>query len=409
MDHALSKLRAEHLLLSPLLVPFRIAHQLPIIYDNAINGYDVDIPASKRETSRVVKPSDQTFFEGGLNHYQVMCIRFNRKEFPDLYKKMPMRIREWAFRHFKNEKAIKIATAANKTDILNTLHSTPIRNVLGRYDHIIYIIPEECDILAVLDHYTCDGGILFDMVKSFFNTNVSRPPFPKYQYIPFVSEAMDIEYAFRTGMNYLEYPSQIKRFKHELDTSSKIIKKSDMDGKWDRWHNYAECILNIFERFEGNEDALGEPFHVIHGGQSLPVSHTTVPSHLYVFITIGIDTDVSFGNNRIGGINVSVKCPHRHLERKYRREYVASQIEIQCTEHFTDALVSYDVLRGFNTGWLRKLFSDNINVVLTSFKVPLIHRGGFGGFMGSASHPHMYVNSMTDDTATNISYSTNWF
>ena len=411
MDHALSKLRLEHLVLSPFLIPFRMAHQLPILYDNTINGYDVNIPASKMETARTIKPSDVTFYEDKLKNYQYMFAEYEKEEFLKISHGLSNRLRKWAVKHFKDKhrRAFKICYDYSSETVQKMIYSMPMSKLLNGYESIIFVCSENNRIIMLLDHYVCDGITLFNFINAQSNLTTPTPPFPNYYYIPFISDALLIEYLLRNGMGYLKYPSQIQNFNRDFLTPSfKIVRREDIDCEWNRWNNYGECLLNIFEKFEGVENALGESFiNPCTNNQS--IAHNAVPSHFNVFLTVGINTNTCFGNNRIGGIIVTVKRPDPHLDRTYRREDIAIQFKTQCTKHFTDAIVSYDMLRGFDTTIMREFGCNKIDIIFTSFKMPYSHKKGFGGFIGTESAPFMYISSKTSDTESTISYSTNWF
>ena len=368
---------------------------------------DTSVPASRNDQTRGIKPSDTSFAEERLVNYQCIYIGFDKKEFVRLYDGMVERLKKWSERHFKTNKAIRLYKGNNVKKVLRTIYTTPMCELLKGRDNVGFIMKESCQIIMLLDHFLCDGGVLFDFIRSICDLCVDLPPFPKYRYIPFVSDALTLEYSYRNGMNCFKYPSQINQCQPRIETFTKKITKEAFNGKWNRWNNYAECILNIFERFEGNDEALGDAFYTLDSCRTF-LKHQ-IPAYLHILITVGINTNVAFGNNRIGGIIVTVKRPDEHLHRNYRRQYIAEHFEKECTKNVSDAVTSYDLLRGFDTTLLREFGSNNIDVILTSFKMPLLHKESFGGFLGSYEKPMMYINSMTGDVSSIISYSTNWF
>lgn len=121
-----------------------------------------------------------------------------------------------------------------------------------------------------------------------------------------------------------------------------------------------------------------------------------------------------FGNNRIGGLMVRAERPDPTKSRNDRLDDLMDQFETQCTANVADIISSYDFMRGFDTGKIRKYFSANMfDVTFTSFRFMAdanhILKGGGGGFCGSLDSPYMYINSfVTTDRAT-VTYTTNWW
>ena len=79
-----------------------------------------------------------------------------------------------------------------------------------------------------------------------------------------------------------------------------------------------------------------------------------------VCLAVGIDTSQLFGNNRTGGILVRVVRPDTTKPREDRLKDIAAQFRVQCAARFSDAISSYDFMRGFDVGKIREYFSNNI-------------------------------------------------
>jgi hypothetical protein len=162
---------------------------------------------------------------------------------------------------------------------------------------------------------------------------------------------------------------------------------------------------------EGLRENLGT---VVYGSTTTPPITHPIPPHLNICLAAGIDTDCMFGNNRIGGILVHVVRPDPTKPRNERMEDLMEQFKTQCTENFTDAISSYDAMRGFDMGKVREYFSANVfDIAFTSFRfnadAPFILEGTRGGFCGKTDYPYMYINSFTTTDRSFISYSTNWW
>jgi len=132
--------------------------------------------------------------------------------------------------------------------------------------------------------------------------------------------------------------------------------------------------------------------------------------YLRVTITVGIDTDTEYGNNRIGGIIVLIKRPKDFATNttSHNIAQIADQFKIKITASYTDAMTSYDILRSYDTSFLReysrKTFTD---IIFTTYKVDGQQfsnlQQGIGGFFGKEN---FYINACTINDTCHFTYIT---
>jgi hypothetical protein len=413
------KLHVGHILVAPLVSTARIVTQIPVLLESIIDGRDTSIP-TLRGSSMNPRPSDVVFERDDWGSYQCATINLNPEWFNEmLVPNIEYRMDAWSNRWFGRSDTVKYTTFAGSLDQARQwLCGSAPSSILGDRSHIIIVIPKAYTILGMFDHYSCDGGPIFDMFKSIFDLpDVKSPPFPPYQYIPLLTDMVTTEFVCRVGLDSIVRPSLIRDFSPDRLTCTKsTIHKSDQPiDRWNRWGNYSECILRVFERFEGSRSDLGDPAFAGNtpntGSEPPPVARNK-PAYLRICLTAGIDTDCVYGNNRIGCIAVTIDRPTDTLSRLDRLNFIGDQFKSQCTANFCDAMSSYDLMRGFDMRFIRKFASSSIfDITFTSFRfdhdAPMM-KSGFGGFIGQVDHPYMYINSITTSDRSLLSYSTNW-
>jgi hypothetical protein len=136
--------------------------------------------------------------------------------------------------------------------------------------------------------------------------------------------------------------------------------------------------------------------------------------YVRVALNVGIETDSTFGNNRIGAIIVRIVRPPIHLTtHQSKLTCLMAQFTDLLTARYTDAVVTYDILRSYDTSMLRTLATtDLVDIYLTSMfaRAPLEDvDSALGAFIGrDYAYRFFYINSMTYDDVSNITYTTNW-
>lgn len=421
LQKATKKLNIGHIAIAPIVATARAAHQLPIIVDNLIQSRDTTQPTLRNKS--MCRPMDATFKDNRWSSYQCIGWNFTNEYFEKIGAEIPGRINRWSAKHFQSADACMVITidrahpaytsdsTTQYAEIIQWIKTTPPLIFLGTHTALTVLVPDHDMFIGVLDHYSCDGSILFDYFLYVLDVHDTQPPppLPKYQYIPLLTDAITTEYCARNLINAWKRPAQITTHSSELVGSRHILRKADA-YEWSRWGNYAECVLRIFERLEGTRENLGT---AVHGTVASPPITQAAPPHFNICLSAGIDTDCMFGNNRIGCIIVQVTRPDPMKPRNERMDDLMKQFKTQCTENFTDAISSYDMMRGFDVENIREYFSSSvIDIVLTSFRVtecPDEMISGFGGFFGTYDSHFMYINSMTAKDRSLISYTTNWW
>jgi hypothetical protein len=421
LKKATEKLNIGHIAIAPIVATARAIHQIPIVADNLLRSRDTTRPTIR--TKSICRPMDTAFNDDNWINYQCIGWWFTETYFKELMPEIPGRIKRWSAEHFQSPDTCMFVTIDTAhpvyTDdptnqfakIVEWLNTNPPSVFLGSHTHATVSVPDHNMFVGFLDHYSCDGSILFDYFLHVLDIHHTQPPppLPKYQYIPLLTDAITAECAIRTSLNVWSRPVQITTHGTGLVGSRNILHKADA-YEWSRWGNYAESVLRVFEKLEGVRGDLGT---VLFGSTASPPITHPVPPHLNICLCAGIDTDCMFGNNRIGCILVQVTRPDPMKSRNERMDDLMEQFKTQCTENFTDAISSYDALRGFDVGKIREYFSANVfDIVFTSFRCTECPDGmtsGFGGFTGTYDSPMMYINSMTTKDQSHISYTTNWW
>jgi hypothetical protein len=157
---------------------------------------------------------------------------------------------------------------------------------------------------------------------------------------------------------------------------------------WNRWSNYAFHLLPVFECTKGLKYAR-------------------------VALTVGIDTDSTFGNNRIGSIIVFIERPPKQLSHKSKLRHLMKQMEEKVTQNYKDCISTYDGVRCYDTTLLRKFMTTTgVDVVITSMFSPIEVKSiafALGAFIGNEyEYPFFYINSTTLCDTNYTTFTTNW-
>ena len=228
---------------------------------------------------------------------------------------------------------------------------------------------------------------MFDIFKHIFPEITTNLPFPKYTYYPFLSDAFAAECVSRNLYDVYKNPALITQYDNKTRLMYRITKKID-SIYWNRWSNYASNVLPVFECVKGLEYAR-------------------------VALTVGIDTDSTFGNNRIGCIVVLIDRPPKRLSDKSKLRFLMKQFESKVSLRYKDCIATYDTLRSYDTTLLRDFCTKSgIDIVFTSMFIQVkldAYEFGLGSFIGNNhDYPYFYINSMTLDDTNYTTYTTNW-
>ena len=365
------------LALSPWAVAARAIHQIPIIMKQKTR----DLTYHKYTDD--VLPADTTFADDVWQSFQFVEWRFSEKWIGA--DKVKERINIWSMKHFGIPANYICWNGTSKSYIEMITRKKP-SEVIRNHTHLVVICEQTNNAFGFLDHYYCDGNILMDYFRNYFiEENLTYPIFPKYTYYPFISESMAIQMMTKQTIEMINYPSQINGVDDKLRILSKRFKKMD-ELEWNRWTIYAVSTLPVFESMPGID-------------------------YLRVGLTVGFDTDRTYGNNRIGVILVRIQRPKQSTYNERIRDLM-EQYKTQAIANYMDAHTTYDILRGYDTSNLRQYgIKQWVDVVFTSiyFKEEIEQLiCGFGGFVGALSdYEFLYINAISAGTTTNLTYVSN--
>jgi hypothetical protein len=363
------------LALSPYAVIARAIHQIPIVLKNKPTALTYNKYAGD------VLPADVSFATDIWQSFQFVEHRFNDNWVgPDI---LEHRINNWSMVNFGIPSNCIRWDGTPKAYIEMITRKRP-SEVIRNHTHLI-VIGEQITF-GFLDHFYCDGNTLIDYFRNIFvDESLIFPAFPKYTYYPFISDAMSIKLLSEQCIEMLKYPTQIRGISDKTRVLSKCYNKNE-ELVWNRWTTFAVSTLPIFD--------------------SLPNV-----DYLHVLLTVGFDTDRTFGNNRIGGIPVRIIRPKKST---YKQEIadLMEQYKIRVTNNYTDAHTSYDLLRGYNNTYLRSSgIYKSIDIMFTNihFKKEIQRlRSGVGGFVGGyTTNEFLYINTISHGILQNITYVSN--
>lgn len=329
-----------------------------------------------------VNSADKIFKQNKWNNnYMFVCFNFNgnKNEFLNYLKKIKLRIDSWEneiywYKKYKIKGIFDLNYNNNLTELINSLNISKPPIIDGKLlPYKIIFLYKTKQIVLLLNHYYCDGRILYEMVGSnILNTN-SLVNFTNYNYIPFFYDFLLLKYLAKSVKNLI-FKHNLENLKLSKNQSNILIKKIYYTGKINRWYALAQNINFVFKYVKLNS--------------------------LKVAFTIGFNDNIEFCKNRIGIIILDV--PKLNNIDEYtiflKRELINNKY---------DALSSYDLIRNFPIDKIRNNFDSNIDIVLTSFKLDgsdindknsdLQHSDyNIGSFIGIGRIP-IYICSMTLD------------
>jgi hypothetical protein len=363
--------------ISPISMLFRGIHCLPIVLKTK--------PKNINEFNKYAEkslPCDVTFHNDDFSAFQFIQYTFTNREFMDT---IPDKLNLWSQKHFDRDANIEIMNGCAADFTMDIVNIKPSQRV-GHNPHLFALFPETNEMIGLSDHYYSDGITLIDLFNYLFPEITVKLPFPKYKYYPFISDAFACECVTRNLYDFYKNPAFVTPYE-TTRLLNRVTYKTD-SLYWNRWSNYASNILPVFEYTKGLEYAR-------------------------VALTVGIDTDKDFGNNRIGVIIVLIYKPPKHLSYKSKMKFLMKQFEEKVTQNYKDCITTYDTLRSYDTTILRKFgTTTGIDIVFTSFFLPKQIKEiqfSLGAFIGNNhDYPYFYINSMTIDTENHTTITTNW-
>jgi hypothetical protein len=318
-------------------------------------------------------PTDIPFAKDAWMSFQFCEIQFDSViDFELLKQKCNL----WARKHIKRDANVNTWNGSARSYVESITRQRP-SEVISNTTHLITV----CDnntIVGFLDHYYNDGKALLDyLVHVFVAENEKDVIFPKYQYIPILSDAVVIDWLGRRTLDMVRYPPQLTTVGPKTTLLKRQFSRSDADyfdsTQWNRWSNYAVSTNPVFEA-------------------------TPSLRYLHIGLTIGFDTDCRFGNNRIGVIVVRIDRPSSQMTYYEKIQNLIEQFKSKATDSYVDAHTSYDFFRGFDTVELRKYGSTCVDIIFTSFQLKLNEKITYcmAGFVGSCpDEPFTYINTFT--------------
>ena len=263
-----------YILLTPFAYIARLCHQVPILLNMKIRNKQI---LTYNKYNIVALPSDINFIQDRWQSFQYIEWKLNENWTID---KCKLLFDDWSMKNFKCKSNV-IEKEGSVKEYIETITRKKPSEVIINTTHLIVYFKNTLSIF--MDHYFCDGLIIADLFKViFYEDNISTIVFPKYRNYPLISDYCAIEYLVRMSIENIKYPPLINGIGAKTYLMTEILKKNE-DLIWNRWTIYAHGIYNVYE--------------------ALPQD----VSYLRIGLTVGFDTDTTFGNNRIGLIIVIIK------------------------------------------------------------------------------------------------------
>jgi hypothetical protein len=368
-----------YILLTPFAYIARLCHQLPILLNSRTRNQQ---SITHNKYNLIPLPPDSNFIQDRWQSFQFLEWRFTDVWTRDKCKE---RFDEWSMTHFKC-KSNFIESEGNVKEYVETITRKKPSQVIINSTHLIVYFKNT--IVIFVDHYFCDGMIIADVIKQiFYEDNISTKTFPKYINYPFISDYCAIEFLGRKFIENMKYPPLINGIADKTYVMTELLKKNE-EIPWNRWTIYAHGIYNIYEALQDVE-------------------------YLRVGLTVGFDTDKTFGNNRIGIIIVIIKRPPTSLSQNEKILNYMEQFKNQTLINMNDANTSYDIVRSYNMSYVRtSKMTRVVDIYFTSlfFKEEHTHNvTGVGGFVGTLNNTeNIYISAISRGSISHFTYVANW-
>jgi len=329
-----------------------------------------------------VNSADKMFKQNKWNNnYMFGLLVYKKKDknkFLEYIKTVKKRFNLWEnkiywYQKYKIKGIIEVNYKDEVTDVINYMNNSKPPTVNGRLlPYKIIFLYKSQKIMLLLNHFYCDGKILYEIVTTNFLNSKSEIKFINYHYLPFYYEYLLLKYVTKFAKNSIKKNTQgLTLSKNQSSIYRKIIY---YNGNINRWIALAINFNLIFKYVKLNS--------------------------LKIAFTVGFEDNIEYCNNRIGVIIVDV--PRLNSIEEYQ-EFIKKKL----IGNKYDALASYDLIRNFPLDKLRGNFDTNIDIVLTSFKLNGEDKDikdcnindidyNLGSFIGIGRIP-IYIFSMTLD------------
>ena len=371
-----------YILATPVVYIARLCHQVPILLNvkaRTLNKQSINY----NKYNTLTLPSDSNFIQDRWQSFQYIEWRFSEVCSVEKYME---RADKWSMKNFKcNSNFVKCEGSVK--EYVETITKKKPSQVIINTTHLIVYFKNR--LVIFMDHYFCDGLIIVDLLKHlFYEDNISNIIFPKYINYPFISDYIAIEYFARMFHENIKYPPLINGIGAKTNLMTEILKKNEQ-LPWNRWTIYAHGIYNLYEALPQDVD------------------------YLRVGITVGFDTDTTFGNNRIGLIIVIIKRSPISLSYNEKILNYMEQFKNQTLACYRDANTSYDIIRSYNMSYIRSSkMTRVVDIYFTSFFFKEGHThitGGVGGFVGTLNNTeNVYICAISLGPTTYYTYLSNW-
>ena len=254
------------------------------------------------------KNIDKAFYSDDFSNFQLAYFEFYELNTDDIISKTNL----WSNKNFGLKVNYEIINNCKPTDYLKdtTKKYLPSEKIVNT-THLLTLFPKEKSITLLLDHYYCDGIILYDLFRNLFSIE-KKLNIPKYKYTFLLSDLLATKDLFFSAINTIKYPSFIQQ---KIYNKNWVVKKKKTkifteilyknDGiNLNRYSVIAIPILRIFNSI--NKDI----------------------KYLRALLTIGFDNNNKKGNNRIGVIPFVINKPKNFYNNteKINIEYIQKEL-----------------------------------------------------------------------------------
>jgi hypothetical protein len=182
-------------------------------------------------------PPDVTFLADSYASFQFVQYHFTR---PVFLASIRAKLDGWSRAHFGIAANIETCRGSARRFVRKIVATRPSQRIPNT-THLFALFPDTNEFVGLLDHYYCDGLILFDLFARLFDQlGAHKPPFPTYGYYPPISDALACELTTRLAWDTLRFPAHATPYGHAR-IFRRILHRRDAPG-WNRWSNYAMSV-----------------------------------------------------------------------------------------------------------------------------------------------------------------------